>query len=87
MARALEEVSEDIHIQYIYIYVHNGELLSPNVSLKKSTVCGYHACSNYMYYMYVHVYELVLQCHVLTENRKDLNNYMYHSLVHMLNIY
>ena len=48
MARALEEVSEDIH-------VYNGELLSPKVSLKRSTVYGYH--NNY--YMYVHVYELV----------------------------
>ena len=48
MTRALEEVSEDIHV-----HVYDSELLSTNVSLKKSTV--YH--NNY--YTYVHVYELV----------------------------
>ena len=45
MARALEEVSEDIHV-----HVYNSELLSPNISLKRIIACGYH--SNY--YMYVH---------------------------------
>ena len=48
MARALEEVSEDIH-------VYNGELLSPKVSLRRSSVFSY----DNNYYMYVHVYELV----------------------------
>ena len=48
MAKALEEVSEDIH-------VYNGELVSPKVSLRRSSVFSYH--NNY--YMYVHVYELV----------------------------